>query len=272
MNLEAEFRRFFHPPAGDAAFQLNGLGVEEWMSPGFVHRPGGTGDRLLMAFPAGVEVGTAAGVIRLPEDSVMLWENGAGHFYGCGETRWRHSWLHFSGEIAPLLARRHVTPGLHPVDYACAKERIAALAVEFRRSRPPQPAVLQNLFDNLLCEINRPQAPEIPDNLTAARQRIEQEFRRKLSLEELAADAGWSLSHFSAEYRRRFGISPGAYRLELAMREAEYLLLNTNLSIKEVATSLGFHDVFYFSRLFRRKCGTAPGAYRRDAGAVGKTR
>lgn len=268
MNLAAEFRRFFKPPAGDAVFQLNGLGVEEWMSPGLVHRPGGTGDRLLMAFPAGVEVGTAGGIVRLREDAVMLWENGAGHFYGCGETRWRHSWLHFSGEIAPLIARRHITAGIHPLDYTCAKERISALAAEFGRGRPPQPAVLQNLFDNLLCEINRPRTPAVPDNLAAARRRIEREFRRALPLEELAAEAGWSVSHFSAEFRRWFGVSPGAYRLELAMSEAKYLLRNTNLSIKEVALSLGFRDVFYFSRLFRRKCGIAPGTYRHNAGAV----
>ncbi len=108
----------------------------------------------------------------------------------------------------------------------------------------------------------------MPDNLAAARRRIEREFRRALPLEELAAEAGWSVSHFSAEFRRWFGVSPGAYRLELAMSEAKYLLRNTNLSIKEVALSLGFRDVFYFSRLFRRKCGIAPGTYRHNAGAV----
>ncbi len=64
--------------------------------------------------------------------------------------------------------------------------------------------------------------------------------------------------HFSAEFCLRSGVSPGAYQPELAMSEAEYLLLNTNLSSREVALSPGFRDVFYFSRLFRRKCGIAP--------------
>lgn len=266
MNQRTEFRRFFDPAPGDAGFRINGIGVDERMAPGVVHRPGGTGDRLLMAFPAGVEVRTARGIERLEQDSVMLWENGASHFYGCGEQCWRHSWLHFTGEVDSLLARRHVSAGLHPLDYDCATGRIAALAAEFCRDRPPQPAILTNLFDNLLCEFSRPAPPAIPEKLAVVRRLIEREFCRELPLSELAGTAGWSVSHFAAEFRRWFGMSPGSFRIELLMREAEYLLLNANLSVKEVALALGFRDVFYFSRLFRHRRGMPPGAYRRTGG------
>lgn len=262
INMQSQFRRYFQPPPGDTGLRLNAIGIDEWMTPGFIHRPGGTDDWLLMAFPAGVEVRAAFRTVRLEQEATIIWKAGAGHFYGCGENRWRHSWLHFTGDVEPLLERRHITSGLFFMPYEYIRERLMVLADEVNRNRPLLPAILTNLFDNLLCEVARRKTPEIPEALTAVRRLIEREFRRALPLAELAARAGYSPSHFSAEFRRHFGLPPGAYRIELCMREAECLLCDENQSVKAVAASLGFRDIFYFSRLFRRKHGVSPKEYR----------
>lgn len=46
------------------------------------------------------------------------------------------------------------------------------------------------------------------------------------------------------------------------MERACYLLDISNLSISEVAESLGYEDAFYFSRIFRRLIGISPTQYR----------
>jgi AraC family transcriptional regulator of arabinose operon len=51
------------------------------------------------------------------------------------------------------------------------------------------------------------------------------------------------------------------HRLKIA--EAKNILINSELSIKEIAHQLGYTDVFYFSRLFKQYVGVAPNTYRK---------
>ncbi|MBL7781182.1 MAG: AraC family transcriptional regulator, partial [Saprospiraceae bacterium] len=41
------------------------------------------------------------------------------------------------------------------------------------------------------------------------------------------------------------------------------LLLETSLTIGEIATRAGFESEFYFSRIFKKKTGFSPGEYRK---------
>lgn len=50
------------------------------------------------------------------------------------------------------------------------------------------------------------------------------------------------------------------HRLKVA--EAKNILLNTDKSLKEIASSLGYQDVFYFSRLFKKIVGVSPKLFR----------
>ncbi|UQZ85117.1 HTH-type transcriptional activator Btr [Paenibacillus konkukensis] len=52
------------------------------------------------------------------------------------------------------------------------------------------------------------------------------------------------------------------YVHRLKMAEAKNILLNTDQSLKEIAASLGYHDVFYFSRLFKKFVGVSPKLFR----------
>lgn len=60
------------------------------------------------------------------------------------------------------------------------------------------------------------------------------------------------------------GYPLNAYINRLKIAEAKNILLNTEDSVKEVADSLGFKDVFYFSRLFKKYVGVAPLIYRNN--------
>jgi len=49
----------------------------------------------------------------------------------------------------------------------------------------------------------------------------------------------------------------------MRMEEASRLLLNTSLSIGEVANACGFDDIYGFSRSYARAVGISPSAFRR---------
>ena len=50
--------------------------------------------------------------------------------------------------------------------------------------------------------------------------------------------------------------------IKVRLEEAQKLLLNTNLSIKQIAYSVGFADETYFMKMFKKSIGITPSSYR----------
>jgi AraC-like DNA-binding protein len=86
---------------------------------------------------------------------------------------------------------------------------------------------------------------------------------RNLNIEELARDLNTNYSLFRRSFKRYTGLSPMQYHTSLRMKQAVYLLTNSDLSVKEISFNLGFCSVFYFSKLFKEKTGHTPSDYRR---------
>jgi AraC family transcriptional regulator len=85
----------------------------------------------------------------------------------------------------------------------------------------------------------------------------------EITLENLAAIAGYSAFHFARKFALAMGISPGRYisqrRLENAMTE----LTAGKLPLAEIALNAQFSSQASFTRAFRRATGTTPKEYRR---------
>lgn len=80
----------------------------------------------------------------------------------------------------------------------------------------------------------------------------------------LAAEAlGYSGDYLSALLRRETGKNLGALITEAKVREAERLLLNSDMKISEIAYESGFSDAKYFMRCFSRLRGMTAGEFRR---------
>ena len=83
-------------------------------------------------------------------------------------------------------------------------------------------------------------------------------------LEDIANTLGVSYSLFRREFRKRCGISPGQYRLELRLAKAKELLLTTNLSVAEISSRLHFECIGQFSTFFKKKSGSSPLEFRKQ--------
>ena len=60
-----------------------------------------------------------------------------------------------------------------------------------------------------------------------------------------------------------FGVTPYDYQIQQKMFSARNMLANMNLSVKEIANSLGYDDQHYFSYMFKKRCGMSPTQYRK---------
>ena len=87
-------------------------------------------------------------------------------------------------------------------------------------------------------------------------------YRKKITLKELAAFAKMSESSLNRMFHLAVKESPVNYCNQLRIHKAIILLLNTGLTVSEIAAATGFEDSNYFSRLFRQVIGASPRAYR----------
>ena len=92
-----------------------------------------------------------------------------------------------------------------------------------------------------------------------------------MSVPALAELAGFSTSHFSAQFKVVTGFSVLEYVKRLRMARSRQLLITSDYSVAEIAAAVGYRDPFYFSRQFREVNGVSPREFRRQARAEAVT-
>jgi len=98
--------------------------------------------------------------------------------------------------------------------------------------------------------------------LAEALSHIERNAAGELSLSELALRCHVSQGHFRKLFRETTGLSPLEYVNKLRISMAQRLLADRNLTVAQVAESVGIQDPNYFTRLFRSLVGCTPKAFR----------
>ncbi|MET9638552.1 AraC family transcriptional regulator [Streptomyces virginiae] len=81
----------------------------------------------------------------------------------------------------------------------------------------------------------------------------------------LAAQAGVSRALFARRFTELMGRPPLTYLTECRMDDAEALLADTDLSIGQIAKTVGYADAFGFSAAFKRHKGLSPSTFRTTA-------
>lgn len=91
---------------------------------------------------------------------------------------------------------------------------------------------------------------------------IERNYAARLSLLDAATMAGLSRPQFHAVFKKSTGLTLVDYLTQVRLTHAARLLRETDRSIAEIATQVGFADQSYFDRRFRRHFGRTPRQYR----------
>ena len=91
---------------------------------------------------------------------------------------------------------------------------------------------------------------------------IDAHLARIQSVSAIASLMGYSVSHFHRIFREATGYTPSEYVQERRIARAKALLEASDLTVTEIAASVGMRDVGYLSRLFRTHTGKTPTEYR----------
>ena len=94
--------------------------------------------------------------------------------------------------------------------------------------------------------------------LLAVIEQMESNLEEPLDRTELAGSAGLSTRQLERLFRKYLNCSPARYYLELRLNKARLLLLQTNMSIIDVALACGFVSASHFSKCYRDFFGRTP--------------
>ncbi|MBQ6998351.1 MAG: helix-turn-helix domain-containing protein [Clostridia bacterium] len=73
-----------------------------------------------------------------------------------------------------------------------------------------------------------------------------------------------SRSHISHQFKTQTGKSIREYLTELRLEDAKSLLKHSELTVTEIAFSVGFGSSNYFTNVFKKEMGMSPGEYRKQ--------
>lgn len=88
-------------------------------------------------------------------------------------------------------------------------------------------------------------------------------YSSEITLELIASNFDISVRSLNRHFKQAAGKSPMQYLQQIRIDNAEELLKTSNLSIAEVAFSVGYPDCSYFSALFKKLISLSPKEYRR---------
>src|SRR3712207_5282185 len=91
---------------------------------------------------------------------------------------------------------------------------------------------------------------------------ISDRLDRDVSLETIAARAGWSPFHLHRAFRSVTGETPKQYTLRLRLERAATRLITSREPIVSIAAAAGFRSHAVFTRAFGRHFARTPAKYR----------
>ena len=180
-------------------------------------------------------------------------------------------WLHFTGTKAEALLKNARLPLNRPINVSVDERILSAfqqLFAEFmERDFLFHTSIVSKLVD--VCTLfGRAAASLLEENrdgvtLSASLRYIDEHYAKPISVKDLANLEHISCGHFRVLFKQKTGMTPTYYITALRLRNACVLLKQTDLTVKEIALSVGFSDQMYFTRVFTKQFGIPPKAFRR---------
>jgi len=99
---------------------------------------------------------------------------------------------------------------------------------------------------------------------------LKEHFQEPLCLDQLASIEGYSTTYYCDWFKKQMGCTPVEYLQKLRLQQAKKLLLNTDLSILNIALDVGYEQHSSLTRLFQQQEGVTPTGFRRHFRKSGK--
>ena len=199
-------------------------------------------------------------------DSYFLHAGKDHHYYSDREEPWKKHFVNVSGKLVDSLAEGYGVSGttlFEGLDLGGELKQIAEIAKRGEMDNTPELiAILNEIFLKMHASIKKDD--ELSRLGAQMKDFLNTQITSRFHMELLCKHISKSESQTIRLFKKIFGITPYTYVLNKKISFAKKLLIDTNLSVKEIATKLCFSDEYYFSNIFKEKAGCSPSQYRRS--------
>ncbi len=100
---------------------------------------------------------------------------------------------------------------------------------------------------------------------------INRYFNTKITLQQVAWEAGMSISTFTRKFKKTMGVTFTSYVNNLRISRAVEMLKEDDFSMSDIAFACGFTNQFHFTRTFKKIKKTTPTRFRKALGMKHET-
>jgi AraC-like DNA-binding protein len=102
------------------------------------------------------------------------------------------------------------------------------------------------------------------DIADSAKKIIDYNFYRDITIKKVAEALHLDSAYLTRKFVEKYAIAPKEYIIDKRIEMAKNLLINSDVTVTEIAISIGYDDPLYFSRIFKIKEGISPLTYRKQ--------
>lgn len=157
-----------------------------------------------------------------------------------------------------------------------AWEKLTALLGSYaRREEPTAASACGAWLQLLLCELLHESSQNTTENNTELAQASSSCIRELCELmmqmppvkdpfKIIAARQNVTPEYLHVLFRKKTGQTPRDFMARQKVNLAQHLLVNSELSVSEIALRCGFSGIYPFSKFFKNRCKVSPSTYRKE--------
>ncbi|MFD2613841.1 AraC family transcriptional regulator [Paenibacillus gansuensis] len=191
---------------------------------------------------------------------------------------WQYRWIACRGEEAERMYDAAGVSSRAPVIRSTGNRRIPVLfnQIEGVLKRKGEGVDYKasgywNLLMGEYREVQSPRAdagPEVLDEIDKTVQQavhyLSTQYAEAVTIEMMAESLGYNRAYLSKIFKQRMKESPVTFLLHLRLDKARLLIRERpELTLEQIASSVGFNDPLYFSKQFKKRYELSPSDYRR---------
>ncbi|TVY10865.1 AraC family transcriptional regulator [Paenibacillus cremeus] len=193
------------------------------------------------------------------------------------EDPWHYHWIAFEGSEAAAMLQEIGLSSKQPIVHTGRRRHIPLLFHQVQRAFQTRTAgaglkaggSLQLLLAEF-AEALQPQQKSAPQQASGGDQIVQQalqylstQYAEPITIELMAETLGYNRAYLSTLFKQHTGLTPVTFLLQLRLDKARHLLRERpELTVEQIASSVGFQDPLYFSKQFKRRYATSPTEYR----------
>ena len=198
-------------------------------------------------------------------DSYFLQAKKSQHYYSDQKDPWKKHFINLSGRLVEHLAEGYGVSNVsyfHGLDLQNELNQIIEIAKASDICDTHELVLILNkmflkMHDHIRSvETSRDIGTQMKDFLNT-------QITCKFEIGHLCRHISRSESQTIRIFKKAFGTTPYNYVLEQKISFAKKLLVDTSLTINQIAHKLCFSDEYYFSNIFKKKTGQTPSQYRK---------